>query len=479
MGKFFSKLYYVWAWVWNHVWGTLCIVGGVYGLFHPGDVPFYVPFLAIGVGVYFYWSPSWSRAAERVVEDVASRSGESDAFQADENGALPAAPRAESDAELAKKVQRLRIAGMALVVVAVLWQRAGVQTSMTPLWLGLLLAALAALSAPAYVLKLLPRRRQPSVPMTPMGTGTADVHAAGESLRSGAPIVPSAEGFPAPGGPGGAADRPKSPTTAMQIGAVLLVVAVVGIGVFVANGQGSRAEPSVMVTPSPALVVDAGTTDEPKDTTSDQTGAFVAYVMERGGTVLINAKEAEDSDPTRPALDVLTSAEPFFDWVVPLVEGGKYTIGDRSVNGEELWDYVGQQEPVKLDVVCNKDGIVSINCRPELTADGEEVLSTRRAMEVSDLLYEAPADGSEAEVAVSYSGESDSSDGSVWIEIRYDTYVQPIQVDIGELGGFYVGGKQVSSADFLRAVRSKSSSKGGLRYSVDGVTRCWIGADQG
>ncbi|MDP2233093.1 MAG: hypothetical protein Q8K89_05625, partial [Actinomycetota bacterium] len=65
MGKFFSALYRIYAWVWNHFWGTLLIFGGVVGLMHPGEFPWYVPFCAIAAGIYFYWSPAWSKAAKK------------------------------------------------------------------------------------------------------------------------------------------------------------------------------------------------------------------------------------------------------------------------------------------------------------------------------------------------------------------------------------------------------------------------------
>jgi len=54
MGNFFNKVYNIWAWVWNHVWGTLFMVFGVYGLF--SGIGVWQSLLCIGVGVYFFLS---------------------------------------------------------------------------------------------------------------------------------------------------------------------------------------------------------------------------------------------------------------------------------------------------------------------------------------------------------------------------------------------------------------------------------------
>jgi hypothetical protein len=76
VGKRFNAVYRVYAWMWNHFWGTLFLVGGVWGLFSGLSV--WVCLLSIGVGFYFYASGRFEakvgavahKAATAVVSEV-------------------------------------------------------------------------------------------------------------------------------------------------------------------------------------------------------------------------------------------------------------------------------------------------------------------------------------------------------------------------------------------------------------------------
>jgi len=83
VGKFFDAVYNIFAWVWNHVWGTLFFIGGGYALLHTDEIPFYYALLCIGIGIYFFWSRSWTKAAENVADKLAdSITARSDGAQA-------------------------------------------------------------------------------------------------------------------------------------------------------------------------------------------------------------------------------------------------------------------------------------------------------------------------------------------------------------------------------------------------------------
>ncbi|MDP2299620.1 MAG: hypothetical protein U1E08_05295 [Coriobacteriia bacterium] len=89
------------------------------------------------------------------------------------------------------------------------------------------------------------------------------------------------------------------------------------------------------------------------------------FVQDEGGSLLINAVAGGEREYTRPSIVAVRSAEPFFEWVVPLSDSYDYAIGNRSVSGYELFEYVALQEMVRIDVVCADGHIVSINCWEE------------------------------------------------------------------------------------------------------------------
>jgi hypothetical protein len=67
VGKGCNFIFNLWAWIWNHFWGTLFLIGGVYGLF--SGYNFWACLLCIGVGIYFYMS----QRQEEKVGEVASK----------------------------------------------------------------------------------------------------------------------------------------------------------------------------------------------------------------------------------------------------------------------------------------------------------------------------------------------------------------------------------------------------------------------
>lgn len=208
---------------------------------------------------------------------------------------------------------------------------------------------------------------------------------------------------------------------------------------------------------------------------ADDTDGLVSYVEEQGGSATINAAADPDSDQWTPALKFMTAAEPFYEWVVPLAGGVDCTLGDRNVEPSELYAYVDQQESVLVDVTSSGGRIASMHVKPAVGQDGQEVLRTNRAMEVADLLGEAPGDGSTTDTEGTFSGAGSSvEDGSVWFEIRKDTYVQPVIGNLSELGDFYIDDVQVSSAEFMQKVLANSSTRGGVRYNNERILRSWL-----
>lgn len=95
------------------------------------------------------------------------------------------------------------------------------------------------------------------------------------------------------------------------------------------------------------------------------TASFVYFVQDAGGSLLINAEPDGERVYSRPSIMMVRSAEPFFEWAIPLADSYEYTIGDRPVSGYELFEYVCEQGLVRVDVVCDGGRIVSISCRED------------------------------------------------------------------------------------------------------------------
>jgi hypothetical protein len=73
VGKRFNAVYNVYAWIWNHFWGTLFLVGGVWGLF--AGLSIWVCLLGIGVGIYFYASGRFEAKVGAVASKAATAVG--------------------------------------------------------------------------------------------------------------------------------------------------------------------------------------------------------------------------------------------------------------------------------------------------------------------------------------------------------------------------------------------------------------------
>ena len=65
MGKRFDGCYNVFAWINNGFWGTLFIVFGIYSIFWQQN--FWMGVLGVGVGIYFFWTKSWTRKTIEII----------------------------------------------------------------------------------------------------------------------------------------------------------------------------------------------------------------------------------------------------------------------------------------------------------------------------------------------------------------------------------------------------------------------------
>ena len=65
MGKRIDGCYNVFAWINNGFWGTLCLVGGIYGMFWGQN--FWMGVVGIALGVYFFWTKSMTRKTLAVI----------------------------------------------------------------------------------------------------------------------------------------------------------------------------------------------------------------------------------------------------------------------------------------------------------------------------------------------------------------------------------------------------------------------------
>ncbi|MDZ4179140.1 MAG: hypothetical protein U1E29_07915 [Coriobacteriia bacterium] len=92
MGKFFGTIHGVFAWIWNHAWGTLFIVGGIWGLFNGWGI--WIPLLCIGVGIYFFTSSRFDAKVGAVGEGVAEALADlaADKLSKHESSLRPSAP---------------------------------------------------------------------------------------------------------------------------------------------------------------------------------------------------------------------------------------------------------------------------------------------------------------------------------------------------------------------------------------------------
>jgi hypothetical protein len=92
VGKFFGTIHGVFAWIWNHAWGTLFIVGGMWGLFNGWGI--WIPLLCIGVGIYFFTSSRFDAKVGAVGEGVVEAFADlaADKLSKHESSSRPNAP---------------------------------------------------------------------------------------------------------------------------------------------------------------------------------------------------------------------------------------------------------------------------------------------------------------------------------------------------------------------------------------------------
>ena len=86
----------VFGWIWNHVMGTLFILGGIYFMFWQGN--FLMGIVGIGIGIYFYWTKSWTRKTIAVIagEDPEQPEGQQVVATADQLAAPTTAGSAKA-----------------------------------------------------------------------------------------------------------------------------------------------------------------------------------------------------------------------------------------------------------------------------------------------------------------------------------------------------------------------------------------------
>lgn len=65
MGKALGGCFNVFAWINNIFWGSLFIIAGIYALFW--EHSFWLGAMFVGVGIYFFWTKSWTRKTVRVI----------------------------------------------------------------------------------------------------------------------------------------------------------------------------------------------------------------------------------------------------------------------------------------------------------------------------------------------------------------------------------------------------------------------------
>lgn len=242
MGKRLRTAYNVYAWIWNHLWGTLFIAAGVYGLFKLDDVPIYFPPLAIAVGIYFYWTKSWSRVAEKTANKIYERSANaqtgasSDATVRSQGNPPtrtppPPASEAEKDPLVAKRITAARIAGIAVVGIAFLWSEFG--SPPEALFLAMLGIGLIGLAIPGYIVRLIPKGERsplspgnsPSIGRDPGDPGLVVASALAEEVAPGPVAEPPPEDFDAPEGT--APMEPRGPLSSKNLARGLVVVGAV------------------------------------------------------------------------------------------------------------------------------------------------------------------------------------------------------------------------------------------------------------
>lgn len=230
MANGFRKAFNIYAWIWNHLWGTLFLAGGVLALANADDVPVYIGLMSIVIGIYFYWSKSWSRAAKKAADAVYDRTRQADAPPAQATGQPAGAPPApasaapaESDPVTAKRITIARIAGVAVAGGAFLWESSGISSDSMPIFLGMLGVGLALLSVPGYIVRLLPSAATPRV--GPAASDTPEeVPPAAAEIASTVSTTTAAPGEPAA--------TPAVRMSALNwVGAGLFMVCVVWIGV--------------------------------------------------------------------------------------------------------------------------------------------------------------------------------------------------------------------------------------------------------
>lgn len=233
MGNGFRKAFNIYAWIWNHLWGTLFLAGGVLALANADEVPVYIGLLCIVVGIYFYWSKSWSRAAKKAADAVYDRTRQADAPPAQAAGRPAAAPSArasaapaESDPVTAKRITIARIVGIVGIAViggAFLWESSGISSDSMPIFLGLLGIGLAFLSVPGYIVRLLPSAVTPRV-----GPAASDAPGKAPDDLAESPVTEASTTTE------GSGEQPATPAMRMNalnwVGAGLVAVAVIWIG---------------------------------------------------------------------------------------------------------------------------------------------------------------------------------------------------------------------------------------------------------
>lgn len=475
MGRRLNTAYNVYAWIWNHLWGTVFIAAGVFGLFNLDDVPIYFPPLAIVVGIYFYWTKSWSRAAEKTANRIYERSSgdapdaSTDVTPSEQGAAVERAPAVqapplEKDPLIAKRITTARIVGIAIAGCAFLWSELG--NPPDTVFIAMLGLAMIGLAVPGYIVRLLPRATAGTTAIPPEGAASAAAAAPG--ALTGSTPEPSSEEWALAAEELSATTVPApTPLTASSkfaphivVGVAAVVIAgIVGYGFI---SQARRPESALSAPPastSSVAVNSAGDADDAAVHEGD-TGDFVSYVENEGGAITINAGPGDERVYSRPSIVMMLAIEPFFDWEIPLSDTYDYSIGTRSVSGYELFEYIWSQDMVTVEVVVEGGRITSIYCWDE----SESVSSDVAYLE--DLLLTAPTNGDTQFSDVYFDAEACSVSGR--IVFNTDDLMYTISIDRSEVAELQVDGVPVSGDQFVEAI-SERGGMGSMMYTQEGI----------
>jgi hypothetical protein len=111
VGDAFDGCLSVYAWIWNHVWGTLFLVGGIYLVFWQQKI--WYGLVAVAIGVYFYWTKKWTR---KTLDAIAGKDPDGAAGSAPQSAATaPATPTPPGSVSQRKTVIKNVFLGVSLL----------------------------------------------------------------------------------------------------------------------------------------------------------------------------------------------------------------------------------------------------------------------------------------------------------------------------------------------------------------------------